>query len=688
MKSLTVEDLNSAGDYRFDLWLKDSDGRTSDVTTLFFHADGIMEAEVKNVTASSEWGGGVQALNTVNKSGMTGSTVENYRHDNDGNATTMWHVRTVDNISICYDFGTPIELDQMYIWNMNQNNNIERGFKNVKITYSTDGEKWTVLPAQGIAYGDAMDAEYPFQFAKASGENGILATNLNTEDHQPIAFQGITARYVKLTPKDSWGSANYWGLSEVIFTKQEETAITSVEETSVKTVKGQVPELPSFVKVTYASGSEGMKAVEWDDFDKALCDAEGEFTVTGKLFGSDAEAYCTVVVKRSKEVDKKTLLKLLNEVTGKEESAYTKESWQALLAVYGMADQIYDSTEANQEEVDEICVRLQNAISQLEMTVTPEQVEEQITLAGQMLAQTEIYTGEEGFEGQIAEADAAVFRDRFHALQAEYDKMAAEENLTEYEKAKLAEIQSQLKEATDVFQASIVHIDFTKLNELLAQAGGLAQAKYTEASWKELASARNEADAAVKNSSKVKQSEVDARTSRLALAMKNLVPKTEDSGKVPDQGSDKDTAILQGKVYESGNYRYKVTSTTKRTVEVVSLKKKNLTEVRIGSTVRLGGKDYKITSIASSAFKNNKKIKSAVIGKNVTSIRSKAFYGCRQLKSITIQTKKLTMKNVGSKAFKGIAAKAVIKVPKAKVKSYARILKAKGAGKKMTVKKI
>lgn len=94
VKSLMVEDLNSAGDYRFDLWSKDSDGRTSDVTTLFFHADGIMEAEVKNVTASSEWGGGVQAFNTMNKSGMTGNTVENYRHDNDGNATTMWHVRT------------------------------------------------------------------------------------------------------------------------------------------------------------------------------------------------------------------------------------------------------------------------------------------------------------------------------------------------------------------------------------------------------------------------------------------------------------------------------------------------------------------------------------------------------------------------------------------------------------------
>lgn len=74
----------------------------------------------------------------------------------------------------------------------------------------------------------------------------------------------------------------------------------------------------------------------------------------------------------------------------------------------------------------------------------------------------------------------------------------------------------------DAFQTSIVHIDFTKLNELLTQAGGLNQARYTEASWKELVSARNEADAAVKNSSRVKQSEVDVRTSRLALAMKTF----------------------------------------------------------------------------------------------------------------------------------------------------------------------
>ena len=113
--------------------------------------------------------------------------------------------------------------------------------------------------------------------------------------------------------------------------------------------------------------------------------------------------------------------------------------------------------------------------------------------------------------------------------------------------------------------------------------------------------------------------------------------------------------------------------------------------------------------MAPSAFKNNRKIKSAVIGKNVTSIGSNAFYGCtklskvtigakvkkigkqafcgcKRLKSITIKTKSLTKKNVGSRAFRGISAKAVVKVPKAKVKSYKSLLRAKGVSAKAVIK--
>ena len=42
-----------------------------------------------------------------------------------------------------------------------------------------------------------------------------------------------------------------------------------------------------------------------------------------------------------------------------------------------------------------------------------------------------------------------------------------------------------------------------------------------------------------------------------------------------------------------------------------------------------------------------------------------------------IKTSKLTIKRVGSKAFKGIHSKAVIKVPKMKQKEYRMIFKSK-----------
>ena len=55
------------------------------------------------------------------------------------------------------------------------------------------------------------------------------------------------------------------------------------------------------------------------------------------------------------------------------------------------------------------------------------------------------------------------------------------------------------------------------------------------------------------------------------------------------------------------------------------------------------------------------------------------------MKKISIKATKLTSKKVGSKAFKGIAAKAVIKVPKSKLSAYKKLLKSKGVGSKITI---
>lgn len=199
------------------------------------------------------------------------------------------------------------------------------------------------------------------------------------------------------------------------------------------------------------------------------------------------------------------------------------------------------------------------------------------------------------------------------------------------------------------------------------------------------------------------QAEIDGAVKALQAAEEGLKVQTAP----PVDNGKQDLAV--GKVYDSGSFSYKVTSLTKLTAEVVGLKKKSATSVKIYNTVTLGGKTFQVTSVAPSVFKNNKKIKSAVIGKNVTAIGSSAFagctkltkvtiganvrkigknafYGCKKLKSVTVKTKKLTKKTVGSKAFKGIHAKAVVRVPKAKAKSYKSLFKGKGMAKTVKIK--
>lgn len=127
----------------------------------------------------------------------------------------------------------------------------------------------------------------------------------------------------------------------------------------------------------------------------------------------------------------------------------------------------------------------------------------------------------------------------------------------------------------------------------------------------------------------------------------------------------------------------------------------NLTTVTIGKNVK---------TIGSNAFYGCKKLKTVSMGSSVTTIGAKAFYkctaltritlpskvnkigkqafyGCTKLKNITIKTKKLTSKKVGSKTFGKTYAKAVVKVPKSKVKAYKKFLYKKGLNKKAKIKK-
>lgn len=169
------------------------------------------------------------------------------------------------------------------------------------------------------------------------------------------------------------------------------------------------------------------------------------------------------------------------------------------------------------------------------------------------------------------------------------------------------------------------------------------------------------------------------------------------------------TLPAKGKTYTVGVLKYKVTKSAAKngTVTVTAPKKKNYRTITIPKTVKIGKYTFKVTSIASKAFKNNKNLKKAVIGDNVTTIGASAFEGDRQLTTviigkgvtkieskafkgdaklatIKINTKKL--KTVKKDAWKGIAKKAKFKVPKGKAKAYKSLLKKGGLPAKASVK--
>ena len=150
-----------------------------------------------------------------------------------------------------------------------------------------------------------------------------------------------------------------------------------------------------------------------------------------------------------------------------------------------------------------------------------------------------------------------------------------------------------------------------------------------------------------------------------------------------DRGSaDGVDGLKVGSKITDGKLIYKVTKEgtldgkTKGKVTVVGLKKKSLKKVSIKSLLTVNGVKYKVTAIDKKAFKKGKKLKSIVIGKNVTKIAKGAFAGCKKLKSIKIKSKKI--KKFVKGTFKGVKKTCVIKVPKAKKKVYAKKIKKTG----------
>jgi len=134
--------------------------------------------------------------NTINGSGLDAndlhSTVE----------TDMWLSGGEPNAWIEYELDKVYKLHEMWVWNSNDSLEpvIGFGFKDVTIEYSINGTGYTTL------------AGVP-EFAQASGASDY-------EHNTTVDFNGVAAKYVRLTANSHWGlipTMPQSGLSEVRF---------------------------------------------------------------------------------------------------------------------------------------------------------------------------------------------------------------------------------------------------------------------------------------------------------------------------------------------------------------------------------------------------------------------------------------------------------------------------------------
>ena len=157
----------------------------------------------------------------------------------------------------------------------------------------------------------------------------------------------------------------------------------------------------------------------------------------------------------------------------------------------------------------------------------------------------------------------------------------------------------------------------------------------------------------------------------------------DPAGDDNNKPTNKNDTVKKGSTYKVGSFYYKVTDTSSKKVTLTK-KAKSTKKVTIPATVKIKNETYKVTAIGASVWKNDKKLETIKIGKNITSIGANAMNGAKKLKKIIISS--TGIKSVGAKVFKNISPKAVIQVPASKKAAYKKLFKGKGQKKTVKIK--
>ena len=167
-------------------------------------------ASMISVSASSEYGTAQSARHLIDGSGLA-----NGRHDNEGSARTMWHSTQKPSPKppapglapspawVRFDFAPPQKFDAIRIWNHNQANLTDRGFRKTRIYGSSDGATWF-----------ALTSPEAIELPRASGSHGAGGRRHRECRRRRAPLKSVI---IAAEAKDGNYGSDYYGLSAVRF---------------------------------------------------------------------------------------------------------------------------------------------------------------------------------------------------------------------------------------------------------------------------------------------------------------------------------------------------------------------------------------------------------------------------------------------------------------------------------------
>jgi hypothetical protein len=178
--------------------------------------DEEIPAALISVAASSVYGPEQSARHLIDGSGLS-----NGQHDNQGGARTMWHSAEKPAAKlpapgvppspawVRFDFAQPQKFDAIRIWNHNQANLTDRGFRKTRLYGTADGVTWWPLTSP-----ETID------LPRANGEAGAEAVTIANA----AAGRGIQSVLIAAEAADGNYGSDYFGLSAVRFVVHREVA--------------------------------------------------------------------------------------------------------------------------------------------------------------------------------------------------------------------------------------------------------------------------------------------------------------------------------------------------------------------------------------------------------------------------------------------------------------------------------